>query len=171
MKKFISKKGFTLVELLLYIAISSTILMISVLFLQMLLESKVKNQTMSEVEQQGLLVMQLITQTIRNSENITLPTIGVSSNSLTLDVLDVNNDPTIFGLLSDSITIKEGAGEEIPITNSRVIASSLNFHNLSYLDTPGIVNISFTLTYKNPENRQEYNFSKNFYTSAALRQP
>ena len=49
-------KGFTLIELLLYVSIASTVLLASTVFFHMLLESRVKNQTISEVEQQGLLV-------------------------------------------------------------------------------------------------------------------
>ena len=59
--------GFTLVELLLYVGISSAILLASSLFLATLLESRIKNQTIAEVEQQGLAVMQIITQDIRNA--------------------------------------------------------------------------------------------------------
>lgn len=171
MNKFQTQKGFTLIELLLYVGIAAVILLVSTLFLQTLLESRVKNQTIAEVEQQGLLVMQIITQAVRNADTINSPTTGNSASSLSVNTYTAGLNPTLFDLSSGAIRIKEGAGSTIVLTNSRVTASSLNFQNLSRSSTPGIVRISFTLTHINPEGRQEYNFSKTFYASASLRQP
>ncbi len=163
------RAGFTLVELLLYVGISSTLLLVTSLFLGMLLQARVKNQTINEVEGQGAQAMQIITQTLRNAQNITSPSTGASATALTLNVADVAKDPTIFDLSSGSIRIKEGAGAYIPLTNSHITASALTFQNLSRASTPGVVRISFTLTYVNPEGRNEYDFSKTFYGSASLR--
>lgn len=162
-------KGFTLIEILLYISISAVILLSISVFFSMLLQSRIKNQTIAEVEQQGLAVMQLITQTARNAEAITLPTQGASASSLTLDVVEVANDPIIFDIASGVIRITEGAGSALPLTNFRVTASTLTFQNLSRTGTPGAIRIQFILTHINPEGRNEYNFSKIFYGSASLR--
>lgn len=171
MKKLQTNSGFTLIELLLYVAVSSVIILITSLFLFTLLESRIKNQTIAEVEQQGLAVMQLITQTARNAEAITSPAQGVSSTSLTLNVIITANDPTVFDLAGGVIRIKEGAGSAVSLTNSRVAASGLTFYNLSRASTPGTIRIQFTLTHINPDRRNEYNFAKTFIGSAALRQP
>jgi len=171
MTRMRSTKGFTLIELLLYVGISASILLVSSLFIQTLLESRVKNQTIAEVEQQGLQVAHVITQTIRNAENITTPSIGTSSSTLRLDVASVSDDPTIFDVSGGVIRITEGAGAPVVLTNTRVTASSLSFGNFSRTSTPGIVRISFTLEHVNPSGRQEYAFSKTFYASASLRQP
>ena len=169
MKNLQPNKGFTLVELLLYVGIASIILLITTLFLSTLLESRIKNQTVAEVEQQGLQAMQIITQTARNAEAITTPSQGASASSLTLDVITALNDPTIFDLSSGAIRIKEGAAAIIPLTNSRITASALTFQNLSRPTTPGTIRIQFTLTHVNPDGRNEYNFNKTFIGSATLR--
>lgn len=171
MNKHKTQKGFTLIELLLYVGLASTMLMVSTLLLSTLLESRIKNQAIAEVEQQGLQVMQVITQAIRNAESITSPTIGGSDTTLTLDALDAGSDPTEFDLSSGAIRITEGAGSPIVLTNSRVVATGLEFQNLSRASTPGIVRISFTLTGVNPSGRQEYQFTKTFNASATIRLP
>ncbi len=171
MKNIKPQQGFTLIELLLYVAISGVMLLITSLFLQILLESRIKNQTIAEVEQQGLQVMQIITQTTRNAEAITSPAIGASGSSLTLDVITSASDPAIFDLISGAIRIKKGTDSPVSLTNNRIMASALNFQNFSRAGTPGTIRISFTLTHINPEGRNEYNFSKTFYSSASLRQP
>jgi len=165
------KRGFTLIELLLYVSISSIILLVTSTFLFSLLQSRIKNQTIAEVEQQGLQVMQVITQAVRNADSINTPLQGASSASLSLNTVVALNNPTIFDLASGVIRIKEGTGEAISLINSRITASSLNFQNFSRTNTPGTVRIQFTLTHTNTEGRNEYSFTKNFIGSSTLRQP
>ena len=164
-------QGFTLIELLLYIAISSVILLVISVFLSTLLESRVKNQTIAEVEQQGAQVMQLITQTLRNADTINSPATGASAASLSVNTYISANNPTVFDLSGGVIRIKEGAGAVVSLINTRVTASALTFQNLSRASTPGTVRISFTLTSVNSSGRNEYQFVKTFIGSATVRQP
>ena len=76
------QKGFTLIELLLYIAIASIIVFTTASLLRFTLESRVKNQTIAEVEQEGIQVMQLITQTIRNATAISSPAMATKNKVL-----------------------------------------------------------------------------------------
>ncbi|MEK6561177.1 MAG: type II secretion system protein [Nitrospirota bacterium] len=138
------RKGFTLIELLLYVSIVGAIIFSVAGFLSLLMQSRVKNQAISEVEQQGVQVMQVITQTGRNATNI--------------------NFSSVFDLSGG--TIRQNT---IALTNSRVVASNLTFQNLSRTGTPGTIRVQFTLTHINPEGRNEYNYSKTFYGSASLR--
>ncbi len=164
-------KGFTLIELLLYIAVSSAMLLVISVFLSILLESRVKNQTIAEVEQQGVQVMQIITQTLRNGATINSPGTGSGDVSLSVDTYTSSNNPTVFDISGGVIRIKEGGGAVIPLTNARITASALTFQNLSRASTPGTVRIQFSLTQINQSGRNEYNFTKTFIGSATLRQP
>jgi len=166
-----SKRGFTMIELILYVALASVLLMATSAFLGVVLESRVKNQTISEVETQGMQTMHTILQTIRNAEAITSPTQGANATSLTLNVVNASNDPTIFDVSSGALRIKEGVGATISLTNSRVTASDVTFTNLSRTDTPGIVRVEFTLSLVNNSGRNEYDYSKTFISSASLRHP
>lgn len=161
--------GFTLIELLLYIAIASIIVFTTASMLRFTLESRVKNQTIAEVEQEGIQVMQLITQTTRNATAINFPAIGNSGASLSLTVVDGASSPTVFDLSSGAVRIKEGANATTNLTSSKVTVSNLNFQNLSRANTPNIIRVSFTITYTNSSGRNEYDFTKTFYGSAGLR--
>jgi Tfp pilus assembly protein PilW len=169
--KFTNNSGFTLIELLLYIAISSGILLVISMFLSTLLEARVKNQTIAEVEQQGIQVMQIITQTIRQAESINYPQINTSGPSLSLNTIVSSSTPSIFDLSSGIVRIKEGSGPVIPLTNSKITVSDLVFSNLSRVNSPGIIKVSFTISSVNVSGRNEYSFSSSFVGSAALRQP
>lgn len=170
MKKNIHlKSGFTLIELLLYLGLSSVLIIVISGFLSMLLQARVKNQAIGEVEQQGLHVMQLITQTMRNASAINSPALGTTDSSLSLDTSIATSTPTIFDLSGGVIRITEGGGEAITLTNSRITASDLVFQNLSRPTTQGTIRVQFMLTYKNPSNVSEFDFQKTFITSGTLR--
>jgi len=140
----VRRRGFTLIELLLYVSIVGAIIFSIAGFLSLLMQSRVKNQAIAEVEQQGIQAMQVITQTGRNAADV--------------------NFTTAFDLFGG--TMRQDA---IPLTNSRVVASNLTFQNLSRTGTPGTVRVQFTLTHINPSGRNEYDFNKTFYGSASLR--
>ncbi len=159
-------KGFTLIELLLYIGLLSFMLLSISVFLATLLQSRVKYQTMSEIEQQGAQVMQMITQSVRNATTISTPVAGASGSSLSLAVSAPNN-PTIFDVSGGVLRITEGAGSPVALTNSRVTASGVTFYNLSRTGTPGIVRIEFTLTHVNSAGLNEFAYSKSFGASAS----
>ncbi len=164
------RRGFTLIELLLYVGLMAVMLLVSSLFMSFVLEARVKNQVIDEVEQQGLYTMQLIEQTVRNADAINSPAQGVNGASLSLAV-PVPNNPTVFSLVSGAIQVTEAGGAAVGLTNSRVTASSVSFYNLSRTGTPGVVRIQFTLTHTNPSGRNEYNYNQTFYGSAALHYP
>lgn len=164
-----NNRGFTLIELLLYISIASIIVFTIASLLRFTLESRVKNQTIAEVEQQGSQVMQLITQTIRTAKAINSPTLGNSASSLSLEVEDEASNPTVFDLSTGAIRIKEGTGIAVNLTSSKVSVSNLNFQNLSRANTPNTIKVNFTINHINSSGRNEYEFSQNFYGSANLR--
>lgn len=163
--------GFTLLELLLYIGISSTVLLAISLFLSTILSSRVKNMAISEVEGQGVFVADTITQVVRNATTINVPTIGANGSSLSVATVSSDTSPTVFDLSSGVIRMTEGVGSVAALTNSRVTASDFSITNLSRSGTPGIVRITFTLTFKNPSGRNEYDVSKTFTVSASRKQP
>src|SRR3990172_51494 len=84
--KLQTNRGFTLIEILLYVSIAGAILLSVSIFWTILLQSRVKNQTVAEVESQGAFVMELITRTARNSEAIVSPAVGATASALSLTV-------------------------------------------------------------------------------------
>jgi type II secretory pathway pseudopilin PulG len=165
-----SKKGFTVLELILYVGISGIMLFIVSLFLATVLESRVKNQTVSEVNQAALVVTQIITQIIRNAVDINFPLAGTNATSASIGVFETNQNPTIIDEASGTIRITEGENPPVPLINSRVLVSNLLFQNLSRPNASSVIRIQFTLTHINPEGRNEYDYAETFYSSAGLRQ-
>ena len=118
MENINNKKGFTLVELILYVAIGSIVLLVITSFFQTNLSSRAKIKAISEVDQQGTQIMQTIVQTILNAEDINSPSIGTSASSLSLDVVEVANNPTIFNNISTYIYLSEGVITPIALNSN-----------------------------------------------------
>lgn len=70
-----------------------------------------------------------------------------------------------------ALQVKEGSGNVVPLTNAKVQVSSVTFKNLSRSNTPGAVQVSFTVSRVNTSGRNEYDYQKTFTATAALRWP
>lgn len=164
----VRQTGFTLIELLLYVTLLGiTVVAASVLWV-VLNQQRVKAQVVREVEDQGVMAMQIISQTVRNSSAINTPSVGNSGASLSVTVPTASLSPTVFSLSSGVLSITEGANPSVNLTSSKVSVSSLTFSNLSRPSTPGVVRIQFTVSYVGGADYQ-YGYSKQFITSVSLR--
>ena len=165
----IKQKGFTLIEAVLYVGISSLVILVISFFLIFLLQTNIKNQTVAEIDSQGLFVVKLISQTIRNSIGANNPIPGENNVALSLEVTDSLKNPTLFFEESGILYIKEGSDERIPLTNSLVFVSGLSFENYSAASLKDSISFSFLLSRINNSGRNEYNYSKNFYGASSTR--
>lgn len=163
--------GFTLIELLLYVMIVGSLLLAVTMFYVTTLEARAKNQTISEVNQQGELAMEYVLQTIRNADSITAPAVNATAASLTLAVPTASLSPTVFDLTGTTLQVKEGVAAAVPLTNSRVQVTTLSFSNYTLTGSPGLVRVTMVMAHVNPSNKNEYDYQRTFTSSAALRWP
>lgn len=162
-------KGFTLIEFLLYIGIVGIVLLVAGAICLNVLFGKAKLMAIEEVSQNTRFTIEKIADRVRNANTINSPTQGVSTSTLSLQMADSAKNPTVFDLSSGVVRITEGTGSAVNLTSSEVTVTNLQFSNISYSNTPGTVRIQMTVKLTNPENRQEYNFEKTFYTTANIR--
>lgn len=168
MKTAHTQSGYTLLELLLYIAIVAPLLLGVSVFFAGVETSRIKNQSIAEVHEQARHVTDYVTFMIRNSTGITSPTPGNSSASLTLAMPLSAQNPTVINLSSGALRATEGATSAVPLTSSGVTVSGLTFTNMSYAGTPGVVRVTFTLATNSPGNNA-YQYQRTFTTSAESR--
>lgn len=164
-----TEQGFTLIEILLSISITTAMLLLVVSFSFMLIQSRIKNQTVSEIEQQGAQIMQLMLQTIRDADAVITPSTGNTSSFLLIDTSDVLHSPVIFDISGGTIRITEGSSSPLSLSNDRVDISNLVFYNTSRSTVTDAVHIQFTLTHTNPRERQEYTYTETFSSGATVR--
>lgn len=165
-----NKKGFTLIELILYLFISATVLLVVLSLLSLIIQGRVKNKSITEVEQQGQEIMGRIAQNVRNADGVAVPAPGETSSELELSMPDPARDPLIFDVQNGTIRMTEGDNDPLPLSNSRVTISDLTFTDMSPDHTPPSIQIEFILSHQNPEDREEYRYEKEFIGSATVRE-
>lgn len=136
-----NNKGFTLLEFLLYIGLVGIILTVSGAIGLNVFFGKAKLMAIEEVSQNARFTMEKVARVVRNGQ-----------------------DSSIF-TLSGGALLQNGTA----ITSDEVTVTDFQIFDISYPDTPGTKRIQMTIKFNNPENRQEYNFEKTFYTTANIR--
>ena len=154
---------------MLSIGLSAIIVLIASILLSTLLQSRIKNQTILEVEQTGANTLEVITQSVRNATAVIAPSPGQNGAALSLQEPIIAKDPTAFDLVSGAMRISEGGGVPVALSSSRVVVSGLTFSNVSASGTHGAVRIQFTVSAVNNSGRNEYDYSKVFYGTASIR--
>lgn len=162
------QSGYTLIELLLYIAMLGILLPAVVGFMGVAVETRVKNQSITEVNEQGMATMDSITQTLRNASSITSPAAATSAASATVVVPTASLSPTTFDLSGSTLRVKEGSNTAVPLTSGDVQISNLTFTNLTRSGTTGALQVSFTISRVNNSGRNEYDYQKTFTSTAEL---
>ncbi len=157
------KSGFTLIETLLYIAISATVLLSTVYFINILLSARVKNQMVTEVEDQGARMMTIIADEIRTGSHVTV----LSPTSLSIQSLSgATSLITLNGTDLDSI--QNGVSQPLnaaPVEVNAVYFGEKEGSSNSYQS----IEFGITLTTANPGGRQEFSYQRTFLDAATLR--
>lgn len=167
MKKNI--KGFTLIEVLLYLAMLSVFIVVIASFWQGLMDVTQKGKAMNTVNTEGQFMMTKILQKIRESESITSPLAGNSASSLNLANQNLVLNPTIMEFNNGSIRISEGVTPFASLNSGEVVVSNVSFTNNTATNSKGLIRVQFTVNYKNPDGRSNLNYSQTFYGAASLR--
>ncbi|MBI2604308.1 MAG: prepilin-type N-terminal cleavage/methylation domain-containing protein [Candidatus Harrisonbacteria bacterium] len=161
--------GFTLIEILLYVAITAIIFGGMIAFIDGTFKSRIQEDVTAEVEMNGNMAMSVMAQMIRNAKSIASPAASSTATSLTLVMPDANINPVVFELLGGAIQMSERGAATTTLTSSRVTAPNLFFTNLSRVGTPGAVGIRFVLDYANPDGMTAYDYRARFFGGASLR--
>lgn len=162
-------KGFTLIELIIYIGIVAGILLVASNFGLEIIYGNIKSQSIREVQQNSRFAMEKIVESILSAASINSPLGGNSSNSLFLEMQDLNLNPTIFEVSEGRLIITQRGNGPYGLTNDRVRVSSLQFTNLSYENTPGTIKVQMTIEHLNPHNLNQYEASLSTENTISLR--
>ncbi|MDP2631983.1 MAG: type II secretion system protein [Candidatus Uhrbacteria bacterium] len=171
MKRLSNKKGFTLVETVLYIAILAVFLVSAVQFSLSIIASAQKVRTLHEVEQNARFAIERIRKEIRTADNINIgsSTFGSSPGVLSLVDDDPTNDPTTFDVSAGTLRITQGAGSATALTSSTVNVSNLVFTDLSVSGRTRNIKIELTVEWANTSST-EYSTSVSRTTSVVVRE-
>jgi len=154
------KNGFTLLEVLLYIAITATMLGGLVIFMALLTQARVKDQTITEVTAGGTQLLQFITQAVHNASAVSVV------DSSTFAISDAAGNQSTIALSGAAVEWRANQAV-VPLTSNKIIVNKLVFTPVG--EGNQAVRIELILASFNPSGRIESSFNQTWYATATLR--
>lgn len=166
------KKGVTIVEMIVYVAILSLIATAFVTMSINMLSLKSKTVSQQEIGSNLRFISQKINYEIRNAKAISATT----ATSITLTTVDGSRSPTVFDLSGGDIRMGFGSGGFCPTTSPCVLNSSMvNISTFSVIDMSdaggNTENVKYVLTgnYINNTGRADFAANGSINSSAEIR--
>jgi len=158
-------------EVLVYLAILAIILSSVSAFLVWAVKSNTKAKAMREVLDNARRAMEIMVYETRGASSIYTPTSTSTQLSLqTTRYLPVGEEAGYIDFfLCDETTLcfKKDSENPIALTSDSVEVDNLEFIQIA----TGSVQINLEITFKNPQNRSEYEASVDLSSTASLRVP
>jgi len=165
------QKSFTLIEILVYIAVLSIVMIAIVSFVLWFIHSNTKAKAMRETLDNTRRAMEIMTYEIKEARSIYTPTTTSTQFSLeTTKYLPEGEEMSFidFYLCDYRLCFKKESQDPIALTSDSVEISNLVFTRIVSGEVPSI-QIDLTIDYKNPTNRPEYQASVNLTSTVSLR--
>lgn len=157
-----SRQGFTVLELIVFVAIFSFTIVGFISILVSITKVQVKQGAAAEVSQQSQYILQTLQYYVERSSLIEADT-NTASSSVKLRMTADTEDPTFIYSSGTTVYIKVGTGSALPLTSNRVAVSNMTFTKRSSTPAKDSVSIGFTISY-NTQNFQQQ-FSQAFSSS------
>lgn len=167
--------GFTLIEALVYIVVLVIIMTVIISFLFWSISSSAKVKVMAETLSNAKRVLDVISYESREAKSVYLPTslFDYEEGQLSLETLhylsEGENETFVdFYLCGSRVCFKREFQDSVALTSENVEVSKLNF-KLHETGDIILVTVSIETSYKNPNNKPEYDATVNLQSTFSLR--
>jgi prepilin-type N-terminal cleavage/methylation domain-containing protein len=145
-RKIISKKGFTLIELVLYMGILAILLTLMSSIFTSIVDVQIQSTTTSSVNQDGRYLLSKLLYDVKNSSAILVPANpGTQSSTMQLTINSINY--TYSASSSGNLQVVNGTTGETNVLNSYDTSiSGLTFTRIGNGGTSDTVRVSYTVT-------------------------
>lgn len=169
------QKGFTLIELILTIALAVIVITSVSLFVIDILKTRAKSTSVAEVQQNVRFTMNKISYYIRNTEG------GINAGSSSFSPTDPGTlylemgagaaDDVVIDVVSGRVRVTVGGGSSEFLTSDEVNVNSLVFTNNTASGSPRNIGVELDVEFNNPSNRTEFDYSYSANTSVTVHTP
>lgn len=162
------QKGFTLLELILYITLATILLSaVSVLFSTVVFDQG-KHRAIRETDENAARALRTLTEIVRNADSIDSPVASASDSTLSLTTKDGALNPTVISVADGVLEITEGASASVPLTPPDISVDSITFSNISNGGSSASLRIQMMLSFRS-SGVGFYQYSNTYYATADTR--
>lgn len=166
------RDGFTLVELLVYIAVFSIVVGVLTGFIVWVYHSNIKAQAMRETLNNARRAVEIISHELREARGIYGPT--TTSTQLSLETLHYLPEGELssyidFFVCGTRLCLKKESEFPFAITSDKMVVESLIFSAIASTSSIPSVQIELKLKYKNPADKAEYRALVAVTSTASMR--
>jgi len=163
-------KGFTLIEIVIYVSILAVISILTVNTILVMTKSFSNFRAVRDLNASARVAMERMVREVRLADNVdeTLSVLGVSPGRLVLDTIDSGSGlPIAFEFILDGTILKykNGSGAYDNLTSSDVEATKLIFRKIDNSTVSKAVQIELTLRAGEGVSQR----TENFYNTIVLR--
>jgi len=171
MKSYFFKKGFTLMEVLVYVGILSIIIVAVISFVVWAMRSDFKARVARETLNNAQRAIKVMVHEIKEAQSVYDPASDSSQLSLETTKYSADGEETSyidFFLCGTRLCFKKEGQNPIALTSDNIEITNLDF-NYIILGSASSVQINLEANYKNPFNRADRNYLVNLTSTASLR--
>ncbi len=150
MIRFAARAGLTLIELLIFLGITSAVSIAVLMFLISAQEGNGREQALLDLERGGAALLQAFTYHVRHAERIVMPALGGSGHVLVLQTADAETDPTILGQRGSGFVIVERDTPYDLIAAGALTVKNVTITNTSADEEHPSAQLSVTLSRRPP---------------------
>ena len=160
-----NKKGSSLLELLIYVAILSILILVMAQMTVTILRTHNSVKLAKDIESAGLSALERMTRDIHNANSINTASSTFSTNPGVLQ-LNLSGSPSVvkYYIATSTLRLNENGVYVGPLTSTNLTVSNLVFRQITTSNTKA-VKIEFQVR----GNFANASITKNFYTTAGLR--
>lgn len=170
------KKGFTFIEILIYVGVLAVILLAVSSFFLWTVRSNAKTKAEIEALESARLAMGILTSEIREADSVYSPTsaFSTSAGQLSLETAKyLSAGETLsfidFYLCSERLCFKKEGQDPVALTSDKTEIEFLEFSQILTTSTAPSIKINLKMNYKTQAARPELNASVNLSSVSALR--
>ncbi len=126
-----SRKGFTLMETVIYIGLLSFITSFVVVVLYQMIGSENQGRNRTEVDGEGNFMMQKMVWALVGAQAINAPAVSATGTTLSVNKYNYASNPIVFDVNGRNIRIAKGTSTPVILNSARVYINQLTFQHLA----------------------------------------
>ncbi len=176
-KKLFQKTGFTLIELIIYIAVFVIVITLITVFVFNFIRVQAKIKASKEVTEGSQRALEVITRQIKRAQGIYLPTSSFDSHPGQISVETQENKPSEEDITysdfyldeNNRLCLKQEGAAGIPLTSEKIKINNLIFNRLIDSNNNQSIRIELSAIYNDQSGITAYKATSTLISTVSLR--